>query len=344
MAGNLALVAWLLSFAAKLAALGWALRLRLSRSAFVVPLLGALGLVVITRSSATGTTTATLVLGATFFVVAAAGLWTTREVTSEEPLDAWGRTVLRRGLTATWATWSVLWAMHAIFWASDRGVSLGVLIPVSLLLITRLAEREAHVWGGVSAAIAWTWLAQPTTMALTAVLTACTLALYALRAPRRAEQHRWEASPAGPYREPNDSEGPSDPVPSRVDFGLAPAAIRRRLLTGALAATYLSLWTLGWGGGSLPAPMIPLEVGLAVVVVFSWVRLGAREPLAVLLAVAGHRAVVAGWMPDTRLEWGLASVASGFALLFASLGAAYWLRPREGSDARTATLTGGETN
>ena len=146
-AGTVAVVVWLASFAAKLRALAWALRLELSRSAFVVPVLGALGLVAITRSASIfGPDTASVIVGAVTFAVVAAGLWTGRDVRSKVTLDAWGQTVLRRGLLATWTTWLVLSGMHVAFWATDHRVSCAVLVPVTLLLATRFAKLRICPW------------------------------------------------------------------------------------------------------------------------------------------------------------------------------------------------------
>ena len=180
-AGTLSVIVWLASFAAKLRALAWALRLELSRSAFAVPVLGAIGMIVVSRSrNLFGVDAASLVLGAVSFAVVAAGLWTRRDVRSKETLDAWGQTVLRRGLRASWATWLFLSAMHLSFWASDQRVSWGILVPVALLLATRFAAHETHIWAGVAAALLWTGATMPGAMVLIALLAGCTLALLSL--------------------------------------------------------------------------------------------------------------------------------------------------------------------
>lgn len=342
-AGTIAVVVWLASFAAKLRALAWALRLELSRSAYAVPILGAAALVLVTRSlSVVPRDTASLVLGAASFAVVAAALWTHREVRSRSPLDAWGHTVLRRGVAATWATWLALAAMHVAFWATDHRVPWGVMVPVALLLSTRFARREAHVWAGVGAALVWAEAAVPHAMTLTAVLAGCTLVLHAFRHPHRREANARQAPSVGPYRESEVADEPRAPLPCPIRFGRAPAAMRRRLLTGTLVAAHLAVWTLGWSGGPWPSHVLALDAALALVAVVGWSKLRAREPAVASAALVGHHAIAAGWIvaPETRLAWGITSVGAGFGLLLVSLAVAYRLRPRAVAAARADDVAG----
>ena len=98
--GEVAVVVWLGVFAGKLVALAAALRLKLSRSALAVPMFGALAVAVLPHLLDGEDSSRRSAVALVTFAVLAAGLWTRREVTSAEVLDAWGEKVLRRSLRA----------------------------------------------------------------------------------------------------------------------------------------------------------------------------------------------------------------------------------------------------
>lgn len=102
-----------------------------------------------------------------------------------------------------------------------------------------------------------------------------------------------------------------------------------RLLTGAVVATYLAIWTVGWSTGAWPHHRLVLDVALTLVLALAAFRW--RAPFAVLpLAVAGiHAAIQARIVsaPATALAWGETAIVIGFLLLAVSLGVSYRLRP-----------------
>ncbi|MEZ4438568.1 MAG: hypothetical protein R3B72_05740 [Polyangiaceae bacterium] len=338
-AGVVALSVWLASFSAKLLALAWALRLRLSRSALMVPSLGALGLVMMPRFfMALAGTMGSAALGAWLFAVIGAGAWSERRVTSTVELDGWGEVVLRRATTAIWALWSSAFVAHALFAASEHRVEIGGMLPIALLLATRLLRRELTVWATVALSLLFARWDDPKTLWLTALLAAITLALRAWRTPQLTEDAPpREDDERGPYRRRNRRAERATKTKrhATVGFGPVPEAARRRLLTGSLAAIYLSLWTFGWHGQALPPHDLLLDAIFTVLALAAFFGRRIREPLAPLALIYAHAAVATGLVapPATRLGWGLATVGMGFALLFLSLGVAYRLRPRDDLDA-----------
>src|SRR5690606_8329509 len=145
-----------------------------------------------------GDAASTLVGGWVFAVFAAASS-TTRSVTIDERLDAWGQIVLGRVVRATWAIWGALLLGHVWFWCWSFDVSGGAILPVFLLLATRWVRHEAWVWALSLGAVVLVATSMPAFTAFTCLLASVTLALRALRAP----QHQAPARPspsADPYR------------------------------------------------------------------------------------------------------------------------------------------------
>jgi hypothetical protein len=198
---------------------------------------------------------------------------------------------------------------------------------LALLLVTRFARRERGVWFPVGAALVWTVATTPQATWLVAALGAVTLGLHAFRRPTWREVTSASPGSRGPYRAPEAT--PGLPPRTEVVFAPAPVAARRRLLTGAATAVYLSLWTAGWTGDAWPPHLLALDLVATAAVVIGLVRARLREPLVPLGATYAHHLVAAGWvsLPATRLGWGLSTVSAGFALLLASLVIAYRLRP-----------------
>jgi hypothetical protein len=145
--GALASIVWLASFALKLFALSRAMRLRLSRSAFAVPILGATTLVVVPRLvQLADARTGGIIASSALFLVLASGLWTSRAIESRRALDEWGHTVLRRGTLAVWSILTAAFVVHAAFLFSQRTMDAYALVPLPFVLATRFVRREAYVW------------------------------------------------------------------------------------------------------------------------------------------------------------------------------------------------------
>jgi hypothetical protein len=287
--GILAATLWVLLFVAKLYALAWAVRLRLSISATAVATLGALGLAILPHQlpdlEARG---ASALVGLWLFALFALGLHASRAITSRVTLDAWGETVLRRALRAVWLMWSVLLVLHVAFWSLHYAVRLAALAPVVLLLGTRWIRGEARVWCAIAATLILIAVTLPELFAVASLMAAVVLVMRT--------------------------------VPTR--------SARWRLLTGALFAVYLAVWTTRWSGGPWPAHLMPLDLALTAAVLLLVVRPRVRIALAPLSVSFAHFGIQTSVVtaPHSILQWGAASVGLGFVLLIASLVASYYLR------------------
>ena len=290
--GFAASVLWLASFAAKLYGLGWALELRLSRSAQVVPLLAASGLGLLpfaiqrlTPHAASALTT--LWVFGTF----AAALWTSRAVASTAWLNRWGRTVLRRSLVSVWALWTTLLVAHLCFWIREFNLELAPFLPIPILLSVRWAQRERAVWVAVGSALLLASLSPPS-FSVTALMAAMALGLHTVRQS-------------------------------------ASAAERTRSFVGGVCGLYLAAWTLTWAHGGLPRHELALDALLcAALGVMAWRLRPRTAPALPLLVVLTHLGIELGVIsaPRTRLSWGLSLVSLGFCLLLGSLAASVLLR------------------
>ncbi|MBI5537281.1 MAG: hypothetical protein HY898_31455 [Deltaproteobacteria bacterium] len=321
--------AWLALFVGKLFALAWALRLRLSRSAIAVPVVGALGLTIVPHFFHHVTPHVRTVLVASWvFALFAAGLWTSRTVTSRVSLDSTQQAMMRRVLRASWAMMAVLAFAHALFWTSEYNLETAAVWPVALLLATRWIRRELTLWGAVLATLLLVGLLMPGHLAMTSLMAAVTLTLHALRKPCRLE-----ASPSSqnaPYRTHGGEARKSEWLP--VSFAPASRQALARLLTGALVCVYVSLWTRGWSGGPWPGHVIALDVLLTLGLAVMFFKVKVRTALVPLLGVYFHMAVQTHLVtaPRTLLQWGNLSVGVGFALLIGSVGASWLMRRRFG--------------
>ena len=245
--------------------------------------------------------------------------WSTRAVDSRVPLDAWGRAVLRRAVSATWALWGVLSLSHVVFLAGELGLKLGGLLPMALLLSTRCMQRELSVWVTVAITLL-IGTAMPASFSITALMAAAVLALRALRQPSYMPVSPEAPSRAGPYRSIDDL--PRSSTPELVWFGVAAPRAMARLFAGTATGVYLSLWTWGWSGGRWPDHLLWLDAALTLVLVLLIWRAQVRSAAILpLVATHVHRALQTGLIvaPATRLGWGLSSVAVGFGLLLISL-------------------------
>lgn len=321
LAGALAASAWLVVFVAKLYALAWAMRVRVSLSAASVAAFGALGLVVLPRCLSQGDPTRMSSLVALWiFAVGAAGLWTSRAVTSTVDLDAWGRTVLGRVVKATWLMWATIALLHVIFWCNAYQVSALVFVPVALLLATRWMHSEAMVWCAAVGALLLVGRVSPSSMSSAALMSAGVLFLRAMRRPTWIDPGIDEPRSTAPYRAPRTGE-PEAHKPAILCFLRAERDSMLRLSIGSLCGLYLSAWTSGWSGGSLPEHVFVLDALLTAVtalVVWRTRAWAALAPVATMyLHLAVQRRLVTA--PVSAEQWGRAAIGLGFVLLVASL-------------------------
>ncbi len=279
--GALGSAVWLAVFVAKLLALAWALELRLSFSAIAIPTFGALGLAAIPYWARTvAAQTFTTIVAVWLFALFAAGLWTSRRVTSRVALDAWGDTVLRRSTRATWLIWGGLAIGHVFFWIVQYDVHGVVLVPMAALLATRWLERERNVVAVVAATLVLTAVIVPELFELTSAMGAAVFALHALE-KRTAPRHVAWAGYA------------------------------------VFLAAWTSSWSGGAWPQHIVVLDVALSVALAL---FVWRRgrRSVLWPLfASYLHWSIQTRVVR--VPQSTLSWGMTTVAVGFALLLVSL-------------------------
>lgn len=320
-AGAVAAGAWFALFVAKLSSLAWAMRIRLSRAASAAATLGALGLSVLPfclealgRRGAGG-----LVMLWLFALVALQGSAT---VSSAEPLDPWGRTVLRRAVRVAWGLLGGLVVFHVVFWSVQGPLDLFAVGPVVGLIAARRVRAERRAWALVLATLVFVGWAMPASLSAASFVAAVACAARGAGAWRRRPGDALSPVADGPYRASGEGEaaGPNEPS----------GEAERRWLCGAALLAYLSVWAMGWSGGAWPAHVAALDLlftaGLAA---GAWL-FRTRVVVAPAATLWAHFAWQAGLVPQPRSlqEWGGATVALGFALLAASLATSYWLRPQ----------------
>lgn len=324
--GRVASALWAVLFVAKLYALAAALQLRPSRSAIVVPALGALGLAALPQIfREVDPASRTSLVALWIFGVGAAALWTSRSVESAVGYDVRGL----RSLRAMWMLFAVLALGHVIYWSFENEVRLVALAPAVVLLTARWMRRERTVWMLAITTLAAVVVLAPASLSSTAIMVAVVLALRALRAP--SEPVEPQVAPEQPYRGavPIAPAAPLEPAFERA----RPAALHR-LLAAAAWSAHLSLWTAGWAGGDWPEHRIVLDVALALACAFAvWKSRRALSASPVVVTYV-HLGIAVGWItaPRDALQWGLASIGLGFALLVCALGATWRWRVREDAE------------
>ncbi len=312
-AGKLAAGTWALLFVAKLYGLAWALELRLSRSAVLVPAAGAIGLAVLPHvlrgvdPSARGALVTLWLFG-----LGASAAWSERTVESAVGWDARGRRCMR----ATWAIWGVLAVAHAVYWSSSQSFDLRIAVLALPLLATRWMRRESAVWALVSATLVTAVVVAPASLWVVAAMAAGALVLSASRARFARVELPVVVAPAPPYR----SVEPAAPPAASVVYDVDPRAAVRMLVGGAVAA-YVAAWTAGWSGGALPEHHVWLDALLLVACVAAARR--HRRPLlaAPLAPMLVHFGAQLGWIPAPHgaFGWGVASTGAGFAALLVAI-------------------------
>jgi len=327
--GALSSIVWVAVFVAKLYALAWALKLKLSRSAILVPTFGAIGIALIPHLlRMTSSDTRSLIVPWWFFAFFSAALWTLRRVSSPDLIGPDGLRA-RRSLSATWVIWGVLAGVHVLFWENkfwiDDG---GALLPIAMLLATRWIRREPGVWGMVAATLLLTWWTRTSVFPMIALMSAITLTLHALRKPR-ARSLMADPPSQDPYRTPASANAVPPVIETETVFGLADKPALARLLTGAVFALYIAIWSRALIAGA-PGHLIPLDVLLTLAVALAvWkgrVWFAMAPATAVWLHLCFDSGVVSA--PVTMLQWGISLVGGGFALLALSLAATLHFRRR----------------
>lgn len=315
--GVVASVLWLASFVAKLRALAWAMRIRLSQSAFAVPVLGAMGLAAVPWICAECPShVATPVVGLIVFSALAAGLWTRRRTTSLRAHSSWGREVKRRSARAVWLGWAVALLVHVVFLAEHGpAIDLTILWPTALVLGSRGLRSERHLWIWLGATLLLVGAFAPSHFAATAVMVAAVLVLWAHRSPTLVSIR---AQLSDPYRALPD-EPPRWPV---WVLASTPAAQVERLLAAAWTSLYLGLWTMSWHGGPWPGHIVWVDA-LYVTGAGLWMWRTRKLSLLYPLAASMLHLVVAEQLvpaPQSKLQWSLTTIGAGFGLLIVALG------------------------
>ncbi len=321
--GQLASTGWVALFAAKLYALARALRLRLSASAFTVPLLGAIGLAALPYLARELDPHArTELVSLWLFSLGAAGLWTDRTVSADFALDPRAR----RALRGIWILWAAAAVAHALFWVGELGIEPVGLLPPLLLLGSRWVRKERWLWAGVAGVLLVVWGLLPLYFSVAALMAGGVFALRALRRPSRGTAVTRPLTPSEPYRTAGTVfEAP--PPPPTPRFGRERARAMGRLMVGALTCNYLCIWTFDWVGGAAPDHVVWLDllfVALSAGLLF-WNR--ARLAALPALVALTHFAAQLGWIASPRgaLQLGATAIAAGFAVLFGAIAASWYL-------------------
>jgi hypothetical protein len=326
--GALTSLAWIALFIARLRALAWAVRLRLSSSVVLIAALGALGLALLPRCVAHGSAACSAFVALWVFAVFALRLWSEPTICSKVGLDGWGQTVLRRSVRATWLIWAAVLLGHVAFWVLVLRLDPAVLVPVAPLLATRFIRREPRIWAtvGLTLLLVAGWM--PGSFWVSALMASVALGLFALRRPSVAAPSGETVPERGmPYRTPELLSPQA--TPPGIRFVRANRASLVRLLTGSLVAVYLAMWTYGWSGGPWPLHITLLDGLMAAAALLAASSLGVRIVFVPVVATYLHLAVERGIItsPRSTLGWGATSAAMGFAVTFISLMVS-WLMAR----------------
>ena len=320
-AGIVASSVWLALFAGKLEGLAWAMKLRLSRTAWATAGVGGGGLALlpyVLRELDARPASALVAL----WLFAVVALQRCASISSAGALDSWGATVLRRTSRVVWLGWGALLLLHVVFWSTQCHLQLAIVAPLVPLVLTRGTRSEARMWFVVAATLVIVAAKLPAAFSMTALIAAGVLVLRVLSATRAAVMPVAEVS--APYR-----GIPPLPVNAETNIVLSPRA-ERRLFVLAGCGVYLSAWTATWSGGAWPAHLLALDVVVTVAALLVlWHR---RAPLPTALAAVAwlHVVLQDGLFPAPRslVGWGALAMGIGFLLLLGSLAVSYALRSR----------------
>jgi len=304
--GAAAAVVWWLVFALELRLLAWALRLRLSRSAWLVALVGAAGIAALPIALDHFGATAGRLVPVWLFLTGALGLWTGPRIHSAVPVDVRGR----RALRFVWAAWAALALGHAAYWTVLWHVDPTCWPAVGALLAMRYRTRESQRWLLAAVALGGVAFFDPASFGVIALLTGAALALAAWRSPGTRTEVLAGIPPT--YRESEDE-------PETLE--VVDRAARARLLLGALTCVYLAAWLGELDLDALPPQPLVALVGYTLVIGWWAERRAQLRWLGALVPFHAQHAVAQGWMaaPSNDFELGLTAVAFGFAALAMSL-------------------------
>lgn len=213
--GEIATLLWIFAFAAKLIALAWIFRLRVSLIGYAIPILAAVGIAVPPHLLYySGIDKSLIHLVATWYGVALAVLflWYRPVVTCEGPPDPEGRVVLGKVWNAAWMIWGGFYLFHTLSWIRfyDIAISPANLAPIFAIL-PFVSEKEEFTWVGLPLVMVFS-LGSPPFFSLVSIL--CTL----------------------------------------VFFWRAVAGRHPRLYIGAILCFHLALRTIGWEAFPFPDP------------------------------------------------------------------------------------------
>lgn len=325
---------WLVLFGVKLAAIAWALHVRLSRRTWAVALTGAVGLValpfVLVFAPRELLPLRGYLVGAFVFALGALAPRNLEDmVTSTRTLDAWGSTVLRRVTTGAAFLFGAAFLVHSLVWSS---VTVTPMLLALFALFVARRESEKNVWILHGLLLVVTVIVRPGALSPVAAFAVFSLVLRAFSRLRTFGTQRIEPTEASrtAYRTPEAEETPVHSATWASVSRLEPVAPneRARLFAGALTLSHLVVWTFDWRGGALPAHSLLLDLALLLGMVVLVVRRRAARPGLVPVATSlVHGLAVSGLVPipQSSLGWGAVALSSGFALLFASVATSAWL-------------------
>jgi len=324
--GTWATLAWLALFVGKLFAIGWALRVRLTRPAWVVLIVAGVGLalmpyllLVLDRYA----------LGAllAMWLFALCSLYRGDVITSLVPLDAWGQTVLRRVTLAAWSMSGLLIALHVVMWCSTAEVSLApIALAAPLLALTRVRD-EKRVWAIVTGTLVIAAIAQPSAFFATSWIAAAGLFLRVFVARFETLTTQPSSRTEAPYRA-SETQRPSACGPESAPVTISE---RHRALAGALFTIYLGAWTIHWSHGVWPTHVLALDFTMTFVTMLAlWRTRATFTFLTPLALIFGHFVVQARLLPvpHSSMAIGETIIGLGFALLAGSLALSFRLRAR----------------
>ena len=244
--------AWIAMTALKLWALVWAFRLKISASAFFLPLLAAVGIAlfpqILERADIDKSWVHLLAIWYGVGLVMCAKFLKPR-VGCTIMLDAWGRKVLRRSSMAAWGMWAGFYLFHLLIWSAMFHIPFTTAQAAPFILVLFLLKGEIWAWSAGAAIIA---LSAGFPMAVTPAAIIVGI-FYALK-------------------------GGQDK--------------RRRLYVGAVVSMYIGVWTLGWTGVAFPELNLWLNgTAIVVLLGMAWgLRLPSAIPGALFIMFTGAEA------------------------------------------------------
>ena len=231
--GGISTLIWLILFAAKLKALAWIFRLKISIIGYIAPILAAVGIAgtpYLLSYTSLDKSIVHLMVTWHGIVLAALVLWFKPTVVYRKELDESGKAILRNLSDAAWKLWGGFYLYHLVSWIVffDVQIYLANFAPIFLLL-PFVSEKEEFTWAGSILAVVFS-LSQPSAFWLTATFTGVVCCLKG-----------WKGS-------------------------------QPRLYIGALLTAHLALLTLGWKHYPFPEPSLWLAAFTGIgLLVIAWI-------------------------------------------------------------------------